>query len=167
MAEDSPRPSRFAPASFQRPDLLVTIRVRPDRGAVVATVNGELDLFTAPHLHDEVSGCFAGGLPHVGDVSDARSAGSPAQVPQIVVFDLTGVTFLAAAGLRFIMAASMTASDHGQLLRVVTGDKGNTRRMLQITQLDTVLALFPRVEDALETDPNDTTPGYHSTPTQQ
>lgn len=137
------RRSRGSPASR------VSTLARPDRDAVVMRVIGELDLLSTPQLRGQIDGCFAGGLPDAGDAPATRPVKALADVPRIIVLDLTGVTFLASAGLRFVLAASESASSHGQLLLVVVGDNRAVLRIMKITQLDQVLALFADLDEAL------------------
>ena len=58
--------------------------------------------------------------------------------------DLTGVTYLGAAGLRALVAAHQTAERTSRTLRIRCGSSRAVRRPLQITGLDTVLPVVDR-----------------------
>jgi anti-sigma B factor antagonist len=159
VAAEDPRPERPTSSFPQRRSVSVALLARPEHDAVVATVVGELDLFSTPHLRDRIDGCFAGALPDAHDAPALRVVRPRAEVPRTVVLDLTGVTFLASAGLRLMIDASTTADDHGQLLRIVTGDNRSVVRILQLSELDRVLSTFVGVQDALRAGPDGPEPG--------
>ncbi|MGW4487679.1 STAS domain-containing protein [Amycolatopsis sp. NPDC004368] len=106
-------------------DLLVTTRWR-DR-AVVVTVAGEIDLVTAPELDEIVTG-----------VVDEH--------PEVLVVDLSEVTFLSSAGLQVLAAAHQRLGERG--LRVVSTSHITTRPLTS-TGLDTWIGLFTTVDEAL------------------
>ena len=109
-------------------DQLVGIRVEHATGAAVVHVAGELDLVTTPALRDAIA--------------DALS--SP---PPLVVLDLTDVDFLASAGLSELIAAGERAQGR-TTLRIVAANR-STLRPLSMTGLDSMLAVFPTVDEAL------------------
>jgi anti-sigma B factor antagonist len=94
-------------------------------GAAVLYVSGELDLASAPRLEEAI-------------------ADAPPTAP--VVIELSGCTFLDSAGIRTLVSAA-TARPEGRV-DVVTTDPG-ILRVLEITGVDTVLAVHPSVDAAL------------------
>lgn len=101
------------------------LRTEERPGAVVVTVGGEIDGWTAPQLRQELD-------------TAQRQAGT-------LVVDLTAVTFLGSPGLRVLLDAAVD----GAPLRVVVDHARPVVRPLEITGLDTVLATYDTVDDAL------------------
>jgi anti-sigma B factor antagonist len=101
-------------------------------GAVIVTVQGEIDLFTAPRLQAAVSDCR--------DSADG-----------LVVLDLTNVTFLGSHGLATLVRATQesTSSKHIAPVRLAVDDNQHVLRPIQIARLDAVLALYHSVDEAL------------------
>jgi anti-anti-sigma factor len=97
-------------------------------GAAVVRVDGALDLALAPKLRRLTERA-------------ARLA------PELLVIDLTGVTFLASAGMAELVRAhrGITASAP---LRVVASGR-ITLRPLELTRLVDELAIYPSLADAL------------------
>lgn len=101
-----------------------------DRGIVpVVTMEGEVDLVTAPLLLERLS--------------DAARAGSP-----WVVLDLTGVTFLDSTALGVVVIADQRCRDHGAGLRVVITPPG-VQRVFDAADLREILDVRSSLEDAL------------------
>ena len=98
-------------------------------GVAVVQVGGEVDAFTAPTLHAELT-----------DQLD-----SP---PTILVLDLTDVTFLSASGVRVLLDAHETAALTGTSLRLVYTTRA-VRRVLDVLQLSNLFRTYPAVADAL------------------
>jgi anti-sigma B factor antagonist len=95
-------------------------------GAAVLHVSGELDLASAPRLAEALTELSA----------------------DPVVVDLTECTFLDSAGMAVLVASARALSDSGRSLRVVAPDAG-ILRVLEITAVDTLIAIHPDVESAL------------------
>src|SRR5262245_31302263 len=95
-------------------------------GAAVLHVSGELDLASAAELEEAI----------------ADLDGDP------VVVDLSECTFLDSAGMRVLLAGARELSEAARSLRVVTSDPA-ILRVLEITAVDTLIAVHPTVEDAL------------------
>ena len=106
-------------------DFDVRVETTP-AGAAVLRVSGELDLATASRFEEAVA--------------------SAAPATHIVI-DLSGCTFLDSAGMRSLVNASRDARPEGRV-DLVTTDPG-ILRVLEITGVDTVLAVHPSVEAAL------------------
>jgi anti-anti-sigma factor len=101
------------------------VTVQRYQDALVVVVVGEVDMHTAPTL--------SAGL----DFALTR-------VPELLVVDLSGVTFLASAGLSLLVAAHQQAGE----LRVVASAQAIIRP-IQITALDTLLSIYSSRESAL------------------
>ncbi len=104
--------------------------------AVIVTVRGELDGFTAPRLRSVIVDAFG------------RLSGRP------LIVDLAEVTFLGSAGLRTLLESAEEAADHAgfQPLRIVVHEARPVIRPIEIVGLDHVLALYHSVDHALAGD---------------
>jgi anti-sigma B factor antagonist len=95
---------------------------------VVISLTGELDMLTAPRFEQAIA-CAA------------RNA------PVAMIVDLTKVKFLASAGLNVLVAAYHELTPSAGF--GVVADGVVVRRPLQLTGIDTVVTLFPTLDDAL------------------
>lgn len=100
----------------ERPSL-TTRRTRYRDDLYVVTVDGEVDLTTAPGLAEALGG----------------------DIPPVLVVDLTRVTFLSAAGLRVLIAAAGHALEHGCCLGLVA----DGQVALQVLRMSGVAASIP------------------------
>jgi anti-anti-sigma factor len=98
----------------------------------VVAVIGELDIATAPRL--------------------AKFLTTHRPTTSTLVLDLSGVTFLSAAGLRVLDRAQQRARADRTSLRIVAASRCVTR-VLRITELDRELACYPTLRAALLTRP--------------
>ncbi|MEV6642634.1 STAS domain-containing protein [Amycolatopsis sp. NPDC051371] len=97
-------------------------------GTAVLRVDGALDLALAPKLR--------------------RLAERAARLePTVLVIDLTGVTFLASAGMAELVRAHRGRTGAAPLRVVATGRI--TLRPLQLTRLTDELAIYPSLSEAL------------------
>jgi anti-sigma B factor antagonist len=101
----------------------LTLDVVGTAPSVRVLVVGELDRRTAPQLAPCLSGLLDSGHRHVD-------------------LDLSGVTFLAAAGLTAFREAAVRAEQVGGRVRL-TAVPSRVRRILELTALDTVLEVQP------------------------
>jgi anti-sigma B factor antagonist len=99
-------------------------------GLLVIAVAGEIDLETAPALHEAV----ATGIE--------RTRGRPC------VLDLTEVTFLGSVGLNMLVEATQLAESRREPLRIVVDSNRPVIRPIQVTGLDAVLSLYHSVDEA-------------------
>jgi anti-sigma B factor antagonist len=99
-------------------------------GAVVVGVIGEIDTMTGPVVGEQLSGSLA--------------------AADLVVVDLSQVTFLGSAGLAALVAAKDEADRGGTLLRLVCGSHTVTRA-LEATGLMSVFDVADGVPEALQT----------------
>ncbi|MPZ82547.1 MAG: anti-sigma factor antagonist [Actinophytocola sp.] len=123
-ASDDP----LSAATSPRDDLLTvtTRRVSPD--TVVLEVRGDLDMSTSPTLQNVL-------LSHLHDAASQ------------VTVDLTGVSFLSAAGLTVLVNAKQAAVAAGRSLCVVACARV-VLLPLTITGLDGVFDIYPELADA-------------------
>lgn len=107
-------------------DVLVESKARGDW--IVVTVTGEVDVYTAPKLKDEL----------VGLIEEGKN--------QIVV-DLEGVEFMDSSGLGVLVGALRRLKEReGTLALVCT--KGPVLRILSITGLNKVFPVHQSVDEA-------------------
>jgi len=102
--------------------------VEPGDRSTVVHVSGEIDLMTQEDFDQAVRA----GL----------DTGSP-----MVILDLGEVTFLSSIGLRTLVQAHAETEGTGRVLRVVDGSE-IVRRIMKVTGLEQLLALYPTVEQA-------------------
>jgi anti-anti-sigma factor len=106
----------------------ITISVGNREGVVVLAVGGEVDLVTIPALEEAIGGVVADN-------------------PAGLVIDLSGVEFLASAGLRLLAATHEEVGKSAPFAVVARGPA--TRRPIQLTGLDEAFPLYQTLEDAL------------------
>lgn len=104
------------------------VRTELTQGGAVVHVSGELDLATASKLEDVVVA-----LPSSADP---------------VVVNLSECTFLDSAGMRVLLTAARRLADEDRDLRLVSADP-RILRVLEITAIDTLIAVHPSLEAAL------------------
>ncbi len=107
-------------------DPLIT-SVSHDHGVAVLAVSGEIDLATIPAF-------------------EAAIADALTQRPTALIVDLSGVEFLASAGLQALVATRETVTGTAGFAVVANGPA--TSRPIQLTGLDQILSLHPTVADA-------------------
>jgi anti-sigma B factor antagonist len=104
--------------------------------ALVITVAGEIDQFTVNRLRTAVNAGF----------NELRGG-------EILVVDLTAVTFFGSPGLQALVDVTEAAKQRREPLRIVVDHNRPVIRPLQITGLGDVLALYDTVEQALQPPP--------------
>jgi anti-sigma B factor antagonist len=105
--------------------------VRTQAQALVVTVAGEIDGFTVGRFR----AAGAAGFDQLGDT-------------EILVIDLTKVTFLDLPGLQAFVDVTQAARRRREPLRIVVNHTRPVIRPIQLTGLDDVLALFDTVDAA-------------------
>ena len=98
------------------------------RGAVVLTVHGDVDMFTAPRVLDAVRELI------------------PRQ-PATVIVDLSDVDFLASAGMTALVSAQRQLGARTRFL--VVADGRGTSRPMTLTGVDETLTVCPTLDEAL------------------
>ncbi|MET0700780.1 MAG: STAS domain-containing protein [Mycobacterium sp.] len=96
--------------------------------AVVLALTGELDMLTAPELESAI-------------------ASAASKSPAAMIIDLSKVRFLASHGLSVLVAAYLNITPSAQF-GIVAGGVA-VRRPLKLTGIDTLVTLFPTLDDAL------------------
>jgi anti-sigma B factor antagonist len=98
-----------------------------EEGVVVLSVSGDVDAITAPRLTEEISAQLAAN-------------------PMTLIVDLSGVDFLASAGMAALARASETA---GRTRFAVVADGPVTGRPLRLVGMDLVFKVYPTLGAAL------------------
>jgi anti-sigma B factor antagonist len=114
-------------------DRLLTVSTSERSEAVIVVVVGEVDISTVPRLRTVVHEAVE------------RLGGRP------LVVDLTGVEFLGSAGLHVLAETAAAAGRRAapSPLRVAVRHGGPVMRPIELSGLDTILSVYPSVEDAL------------------
>ena len=117
-ADRAHQPDHDAPpaGTTEIPWLSVTVN-RPAAGVAVVCVVGEIDIGTEAGLQDQLSRVLATG-------------------PDCLVIDLSGVSFLGAAGLSVLLRARKAATDQGTTLQLRVPNPSVAIRPLQMSGLD-------------------------------
>jgi anti-sigma B factor antagonist len=97
--------------------------------AVVLVVTGEVDMGTAPELEESIKGALGRG-------------------PKVLVVDLSGVTFLASAGMSVLIGGNQQAGDGTSFRLVATGNA--TLRPMELTGIAEEFAIHPTRDQALD-----------------
>jgi anti-sigma B factor antagonist len=95
----------------------------------VVDVAGEVDVFSAPELAEQLTQLFDAGR-------------------RTVVVDLTSVTFLDSTGLGTLVAARNRAEEAGGQLPII-GSGERVLKLFRITGLDEVFEIYPSIEAAI------------------
>ena len=133
---DGPGPET---GSGQGPPLEQVVRidtdrvVRPPAQALIVTVAGEIDQFTVQRLHTAVTTAF-------NELHDN----------EILIIDLTDVTFLGSPGLQALVDVTETAQRRREPLRIVVDQNRPVLHPLRVSGLGELLALYYTVEQALQ-----------------
>jgi anti-sigma B factor antagonist len=98
----------------------------------VLRITGEVDVYTAPLLREQVIQLVDSGVRHI-------------------IADLRGVDFLDSTGLGALVGGLKRLRAHGGSLQIAAS-AGRTLRIFQITGLNRAFALHPSVLDAMTTD---------------
>ncbi|HZZ45637.1 MAG TPA: STAS domain-containing protein [Pseudonocardia sp.] len=101
-------------------------------GSALVAVAGEVDMLTVDELRQALM------------AAEARSA------TEIVVLDLTEVSFLGSAGLVVLVDAAQRLAGRGGSLRLVVGAQRAVSRSLQASALDEVLTVCESLEQACQ-----------------
>lgn len=95
---------------------------------VIVTVQGSVDVLTAPQLSEAVDNALTG-------------------EPRGLIIDLSTTEFLASAGMSALVAAHEAIAPTGKL--GVVADGPSTARPIRLVGLDQTLTLYPTLEDAI------------------
>lgn len=111
---------------------MVDYEVRPE--AVVVQAKGEVDSSTAGALISRL-----GAALQQASTQDSR----------LLIIDLQAVTYFGSAGLNAVLDCHRQGLQAGTSVRLVA-DNGLVVRPIEVTNLDTVLDLYPTLPDALQ-----------------
>jgi anti-anti-sigma factor len=112
--------------------LMVDYEVRPE--AVLLRANGEVDSSTAGELISQL---------------DAALGEAGTQASRLLIIDLQGVTYFGSAGLNAVLNCHRQGRQAGTSVRLVA-ENGLVVRPIEVTNLDSVLELYPTLPDALQ-----------------
>jgi anti-anti-sigma factor len=109
--------------------VLFDVRHEQVGGHPVLRIQGELDMVTAPALHEAVTAAVAAS-------------------PRLLVLDLTPTTFLDSSGARQVARSAREAMRSGTAVRVVC-PKGNrtVRLVIDLLELQTLVPVLDSVEE--------------------
>lgn len=110
----------------------VDYEVRPH--AVMLQAKGEVDSSTAGELVSALNAAL-------------QQAGT--QPARLLIIDLQGVTYFGSAGLNAVLDCHRQGRQAGTSVRLVA-DNGLVVRPIEVTNLDSVLELYPTLPDALQ-----------------
>jgi anti-sigma B factor antagonist len=106
----------------------ITTSVAHRDGVAVVSIGGEIDLSTAPAF-------------------EAVIAEALEEDPPALAIELSEVTFMASVGLRILAA---TQDKVGKSIQIaVVADNAAASRPMQLTGLDSVISMYPTVDEAL------------------
>jgi anti-anti-sigma factor len=112
--------------------LVVDSEVRPE--AVLVHVEGEIDSSTASELRSQLESALQQAQGHES---------------RLLVIDLQGVTYFGSAGLNAVLDCHKQGLRAGIPVRLVA-DNELVVRPIEVTNLDSLLDLYPSLLDALE-----------------
>jgi anti-anti-sigma factor len=105
------------------------IAVEHDTDVVVAELTGEVDMTNAVYVREELTAAVPNG---------ARA----------LVVDLTGTSYLDSAAIELLFELSRRLARRRQVLRLVLPADSPLRRLLVITDVESVAKLYPSLADA-------------------
>lgn len=105
------------------------IETRTEDGWTILVTGGELDLYTAPQLRDEVLTKVADGADHIA-------------------IDLNGVGFIDSTGLGVLIACLKRVREQDGRLVLIAPESSPLRRLLSLTGLEQVLPTYTSLTDA-------------------
>ena len=86
-------------------------------------------------------------VTNAGQVYDVLIAAAAAGAP-VVIVDCTATVFCDAAGVRCLVTGHIRAAVRGVQLRLVIAPGGLLRRLLELLGADSILPVYPSVEEA-------------------
>jgi anti-sigma B factor antagonist len=97
-------------------------------GVCTLTLTGEVDVYSAPHLKEELVASIEGGCGNV-------------------IVDMEQVTFIDSSGLGVLVSGLRRARERGGVVRLVC-TRDNVLKIFRITGLDKVFPIFSDVSEA-------------------
>jgi anti-anti-sigma factor len=105
-----------------------SVRVEDTGDTVVLSVNGEVDMATAPALEESIKGALE-------------------RAPKTLVVDLSGVDFLASAGMSVLIGGNQQAVGRTRFRLVAAGSA--TLRPMELTGIAAQFSIHPTRDQAL------------------
>lgn len=121
MISDSASAGGSGPGGF-------AVRTEDHDGAVVLSVFGDVDMTTAPDVAKSIEGALEHG-------------------PEVLVVDLSGVSFLASAGISVLIDGNRRAADRTRFRLVATGS--TTLRPMELTGIAAEFSIHASRDQAL------------------
>jgi anti-sigma B factor antagonist len=106
------------------------IRSQQDGGICTVEIEGEVDLYTAPRLKEELVALIEGGCTHV-------------------IVDLDNVAFIDSSGLGVLVGALRRARERDGAVRIVCA-RESILKIFRITGLDKVFPIFASASEAAD-----------------
>ncbi|MBA8822808.1 anti-anti-sigma factor [Saccharopolyspora lacisalsi] len=106
----------------------MSVAIERDERTLVVKVSGEIDLVTSPQLEQELT-----------RVLEER--------PEVLVLDITRVTFLSSAGLAVLVSTNQHAGERTRFR--VAADDAVTLRPIQLMGLDSEFPVYPSMKEAV------------------
>jgi anti-sigma B factor antagonist len=97
---------------------------------VIVELPAEIDVTNSGQVYDRLAAALAPGV-------------------EVVIADLTSTSFCDSSGVREIMHAHETAVARNILLTLAVSSEGSVRRVLQLTGADSLMPLYPSLEEAV------------------
>jgi anti-sigma B factor antagonist len=107
------------------------IQTRREDGWTILVVGGELDLYTAPRLRDQVLGTVDDGVDRIA-------------------IDLSGVGFIDSTGLGILVACLKRVRERDGRLVLIAPEASPLRRLLSLTGLQQVLPTYSALSDVVD-----------------
>ena len=104
------------------------IRTQQDGSVCIVELEGEVDVYTAPRLKEELVALIEGGCTHV-------------------ILDLENVAFIDSSGLGVLVGALRRARERDGAVRIVC-TRENVLKIFRITGLDKVFPIFATASEA-------------------
>lgn len=106
------------------------IETRSEAGWTVLAAGGELDLYTAPSLRDELLATVDGGVDRIA-------------------IDLNGVGFIDSTGLGILVACLKRVRERDGQMVLIAPESSPLRRLLSLTGLEQVLPTYTALGDVV------------------
>jgi anti-sigma B factor antagonist len=100
---------------------------------VIVELPAEIDVTNSGKVYDRLVAALAPGV-------------------EIVIADLTSTSFCDSSGVRMIVRAHESAAARAVRLQLAVPPEGSVRRVLQLTGVGSIVAIYPTLEEAINAD---------------
>lgn len=104
--------------------------VREVNGTQVLDVAGEIDVYTAPQFKEAVNSILATGQKHL-------------------IINMANISYMDSSGFGTLLSATKRLRPQGGTVNLVACNR-SIDRILQITRLNTIFAIYDNVDDAIK-----------------